>query len=278
MNAWPSASLTANGIKIHYYRTGGDTPPVVLSHGFSDNGMCWIRVAQALVDEYDLIMPDARGHGLSDAPDEGYEDADRSADLAGLIQGLDLDRPALIGHSMGAATTAMTAARYPELVGRIVLEDPPWFDPQSPWAERRMDLSQEEQEAQVRQFVARTVAQKTQPLDEIIATGRQERPMWDKAEWEPWAKAKQQLSPKVIQARGRPRTEWSELVPDIRCPTLLVTGSPDKGAIVTPRIAAQVAEANPLIEVVHLEGAGHNIRRERFEGFVKAVRAFLSAD
>lgn len=277
MNQWPTAYVTANGISIHYYRTGGHKPPVVLSHGFSDNGLCWIRVAQALAGDYDLIMPDARGHGLSDAPQEGYEDADRSADLAGLIQVLDLARPALIGHSMGAATTALTAARYPELVGRVVLEDPPWFDEDSPWGARRVGLSPEEREEQTRQFLSRMMAQKNQPLDEIIAAGREQTPAWDDIEWEPWARSKQQLSPNVVQARSRTRTEWSDVVPDIRCPTLLVTGSPDQGAIVTPKIAELAAQANPLIQVVHLEGAGHNIRRERFEGFVEAVRAFLSA-
>ena len=277
MSDWPSANVTANGISIHYHRTGGLKPPVVLSHGFSDNGLCWIRLAQALSGDYDLIMPDARGHGLSDAPQEGYEDTDRSADLAGLIQALDLDRPALIGHSMGAATTAMTAARYPKLVGRIVLEDPPWFDEDSPWAEHRMNLSQEEREEQTRQFLARLTDQKNQSIAEIIAAGREQTPTWDDVEWEPWARSKQQLSPNVVQARSRTRTEWSDLVPDIRCSTLLVTGSPDKGAIVTNKIADLAAQTNPLIEVVHLEGAGHNIRRERFAGFVEAVRAFLSA-
>ena len=106
MSNWSSGDVIANGIKIHYVRTGGTKLPLVLAHGFSDNGLCWTRVAQVLEKDYDVIMADARGHGLSDAPESGYSAEDHAADLAGLIQALHLDKPALMGHSMGAATVA----------------------------------------------------------------------------------------------------------------------------------------------------------------------------
>src|SRR5947209_17951539 len=85
--AWTSGEVQTNGIRMHYYRTGGDglKPQLVLAHGATDDGLCWTRVAQALETEYDVIMPDARGHGLSDAPAEGYTASDHAADLAGLI-------------------------------------------------------------------------------------------------------------------------------------------------------------------------------------------------
>ena len=39
---WTSGDVKANGITLHYYRTGNGTlPPVVLSHGYTDNGLCW---------------------------------------------------------------------------------------------------------------------------------------------------------------------------------------------------------------------------------------------
>jgi pimeloyl-ACP methyl ester carboxylesterase len=129
---WVQGDVNANRIKVHYYRTGGDKPRFVLSHGFSDNGMCWIRAAKALEDAYDLIMPDARGHGLSSAPEGGYDDTTRAADLARFVMALGLAKPAAMGHSMGAATTAVAAANYPELFSCIVLEDPPWFSAEPP--------------------------------------------------------------------------------------------------------------------------------------------------
>ena len=66
MTQWRSGDIVANGIRIHYTRTGGDGPPLVLVHGMADSGLCWSRVAHVLEAEYDLIMPDARSHGRSE--------------------------------------------------------------------------------------------------------------------------------------------------------------------------------------------------------------------
>src|SRR5262245_42606121 len=125
MSSWYSDNVEANGVRLHYTRTGGEHPPIVLAHGFSDDGLCWTPVAKVLESEYDIIMVDARGHGRSAAPEQGYGSAEHAADLAGVIRALGLKRPAVLGHSMGAATSLVLAGSYPDLVGAILLEDPP---------------------------------------------------------------------------------------------------------------------------------------------------------
>ena len=55
-----------NGVKLHYYRTGSGNQTLILLHGASDNGMCWKPTVDLLAEEYDVVMPDAQGHGLSD--------------------------------------------------------------------------------------------------------------------------------------------------------------------------------------------------------------------
>ena len=130
MPPWQSGDVEANGIRLHYTRTGDAKPPIVLAHGFSDDGLCWTPVAQALAPDYDVIMVDARGHGLSDAPAHGYGPAEHAADLAGAIAALGLRRPAVLGHSMGAGTALALAGMYPDVPGAILLEDPPaWWAP-----------------------------------------------------------------------------------------------------------------------------------------------------
>src|SRR5690349_11761221 len=124
MSEWTSGDVVANGIRIHYYRTGGTKPPLILSHGATDDGLCWTPVTRALEDRYDVIMPDARGHGLSDAPDDGYTSAERAKDLAGLIEALGLERAIVGGHSMGAGTTFRLTVDRPDLVRAAILEDP----------------------------------------------------------------------------------------------------------------------------------------------------------
>src|SRR5689334_9107986 len=137
MNTWQAGDIEANGLRMHYTRTGDAKPPVVLAHGFSDDGLCWTSVAEILAADYDVVMVDARGHGKSVGPEQGYSSADHAADLAGVITGLGLQRPAVLGHSMGAATALVLAGAYPDLPRAILLEDPPpWWMPPSPAAAR----------------------------------------------------------------------------------------------------------------------------------------------
>lgn len=65
-------------VKIHYYRTGEEKPAVVLLHGFGDSALSWSRLALRLEPDYDVIMIDARGHGLSDGPELGYRQIGRA--------------------------------------------------------------------------------------------------------------------------------------------------------------------------------------------------------
>src|SRR5262249_34154967 len=122
MDRWQSGDIEANGLRLHYTRTGGAKPPLVLAHGVMDDGLCWMRVARALEADYDVIMVDARGHGRSDAPETGYGPTEQAADLHGVITGLGLRRPAILGHSMGANTTLVLAGTYPDVPGAILLE------------------------------------------------------------------------------------------------------------------------------------------------------------
>ena len=91
MNGWQEGDIETNGIRLHYTRTGGDKPALVMAHGVTDSGLCWAPVAQALAADYDVIMVDARAHGLSQETEGGFDPATQAEDLAGLITGLGSD-------------------------------------------------------------------------------------------------------------------------------------------------------------------------------------------
>jgi N-formylmaleamate deformylase len=264
MSEWQQGDVLTNGIRMHYYRTGGDKPQVVLAHGFSDSGLCWTPVARELEADYDVIMIDARGHGLSEAPTSGYSPKNMGADLAGLIQALGLDKPAVIGHSMGGGATMMAIADFPALISRAILEDAgPHEPPAQPagnsarshfgWIEEIKGLSR----------------------DEVIALGRRQSPNWPETELGPWADSKLQLSLNTLNfdMSGEP---WREVIRRIQCPLLIIRADNDKGSGVTAEAAAEAGRINPLIENVHIGGAGHNVRREAFAPFVATVKAFLA--
>ena len=98
--------LGGDGLALHVREWGPpDGPPVLFIHGWSGNQMCWRhQVDSALVEEFRVVALDLRGHGMSDRPlDAGrYQDARLwAADIAAVIEQLNLDRPTLVGWSYG---------------------------------------------------------------------------------------------------------------------------------------------------------------------------------
>jgi pimeloyl-ACP methyl ester carboxylesterase len=114
---WTDGYVIANGIRIHYWRSSksGDKPALVMAHGSSDDGRCWTNLAKELQGDFDIILPDARGHGLSDPPAASDSADVQAEDIAGLIKELKLTKPIVMGHSMGASAAAWFAAKYPDV-------------------------------------------------------------------------------------------------------------------------------------------------------------------
>jgi N-formylmaleamate deformylase len=264
---WKQDDLTINGVSLHYFRTGnGSKPSLVLAHGFSDNSLCWLQTALDLEDKYDIVMPDARGHGLSARVRPG-ERVDLAADLAGIIQALGLKRPIVGGHSMGAMESFQLGVRYPEIPRALLLEDPPWWQP-----EKSLAASDQPGENPMSAWVE-TVTRLT--LDELIAQTRSEHPTWSDGVINTWCPSKKQLDPNVLSIINFEETSWAEGIPQLKCPTLIVTADPERGGIVTPKLAARASELNPHVTVAHIPGTSHHIRFDDYGTYMKSVRAFL---
>ncbi|WP_406198780.1 alpha/beta hydrolase [Kitasatospora sp. NBC_01560] len=98
-------------------------PTIVAVHGITANGLAWFEVARRLVGRATLLAPDLRGRGASRGLGGPYGLARHADDVAALITALDLGPTVLVGHSMGAWVTTLTAVRHPGLVSRVVLVD-----------------------------------------------------------------------------------------------------------------------------------------------------------
>ena len=268
MSPWQSVDVDANGIRLHYTRTGGAKPPIVLAHGFSDDGLCWTPVAQALAPDYDVIMVDARGHGLSDAPARGYGPAEHAADLAGVIAALGLRRPAVLGHSMGAGTALVLAGTYPDVPSAILLEDPPaWWAPTL-----ELPAVAEDRVAQRRHWIEEL---KGKTREELIAAQHAEQPGWSEAELGPWADAKLRFNLSAMHLDPNASVDWPATLRRITCPALLIAADPALGAIITDESAASLRSLVPQLRVTRIAAAGHSIRRDQFDRYMEVVRAFL---
>lgn len=267
MTNYTEHDVLANGINIHYYRStppGGAKPAkptLVLIHGLTDNGMCWVRVADALRDSYDIVLPDTRGHGKSEKPQAGYDVEERAADVASLIDALGLDRPVLFGHSLGGQVATATAALYPEKVRALVLEDPAWLGGAAP-------------ENEVDGWANGLRQNQGLTREALIAQVRSENPGWHEAELAPWADSKIQMSEHALRQILRSLSiGWQEFARKIQCPTLLVTG--EKDIIVNPAMVQEASALSPHIREANIPGAGHSIHRDRFEPYMEQVQAFL---
>lgn len=270
MTDWTEEYVDANGVNIHYHRTGSQgerKPAMLLLHGITDNGLCWSRVALDLQDRYDIVMTDARGHGTSDRLASKFSIQLLAADAAGVIRGLGLEKPVVFGHSMGAITAIALAADYPELVGALLLEDPPLRDAALP------EPPAEFMEARRQEFAAlQAMSQEAR-----TAQGAALNPGWHSLEVEPWAQSKAEVDPEVLKQFGRFNGyPWREALARIQCRGLLITGDPEMMAIVTPATSREAVASWQGGEVAHMTGAGHCIHRDRYAETMAAVDAFLA--
>jgi len=269
MAEWFDGYIKANGINVHYYRTGGENkPPILLLHGFTDNGLCWTSVVQDLEGSYDVIMTDARGHGRSDGIETGSSQAHMAEDAAGVIRELKLEKPFVYGHSMGAGTATRLAADHPDLVRAVLLEDPGWRDA-PPTSERDASSQRPRMFDWVYDLQALS-------REERIARGRAMNPGWPEVDIIPWADSKAEFNSALLQRTPTPDQPWRELIARISCPILLITGDPELHSIVTPATAHEAEQIWKNGEVLHIEGAGHNVHRDRYEATMPAIRDFLN--
>lgn len=269
---WTQDTVFVNSVRLHYYRTGhGDKPALVLVHGFSDNGLCWTPTARDLEADFDVIMPDMRGHGLSERVQPG-DKVDMAADVAELIHSLGLTRPIMVGHSMGAMITYQIGVRFPELVSALVLEDPPWW------------LSPRAQPLPLRRPAENPIAQwakslSNQTLDELFVQYRKEHPNWPEELLRPMCESKKQLDQTIVDIMTdrmhSQEVHWLTIIQQIAHPILLFAANPELGGIVTPDVVAKVRELNPKVRIVSFPDVGHLIRFDTYTAFMDALRAFL---
>lgn len=263
LSHWTESYVTVGGDKFHYTRTGhGDKPALVLLHGFSDNGLCWMPVARDLEDKYDVIMPDARGHGLSARVQPGVQ-IDGAADAAKIIQALDLKKPIAGGHSMGGITATELGARFPDLISGLIFEDPAWID-----------SIPEDIPLRRNPFFEWLTNLEGVTLDGIIAKGKKDNPTWPEIEFPAWAESKIQLDKNVFDS-VIVRKPWREFVSLFTVPALLITSDVEMNAIVTSEIAQEATTLSQYLQVASVPNAGHNIRRENYSAFMDALISFL---
>jgi pimeloyl-ACP methyl ester carboxylesterase len=112
-----------NGINL-YFESHGAGRPLILLHGGLGSGEMFGPVIPALAERHQVVAVDLQGHGRTADIDRPIDLRLMADDIAALIDHLGLDRPDLVGYSLGGGVALYTAARYPAKVGRLVVASP----------------------------------------------------------------------------------------------------------------------------------------------------------
>ena len=286
-DGWSDGYLYANGVRLHYYRAvpAPEKPVIVMVHGITDNGLCWANITRELQDDYDIYMLDARGHGLSD-PFTTTDDGDTlTKDVVAAVDALEIDRPILMVHSMGAAMVMRVGAEHPDLARAVILLDPFLTHPDGEGRPRRPATG--ERRAAPRNANApsnrlsvsmagdpeQLVAQNNHKFEDLVATGRRQFPKWDDAAVKYWALSKKQYHGAYSDAAWQVMSGTMR-IGRIPVPVLVLKAdtSPDgRGS------NEQAVKDLDRVKLVHIDGGGHNLQHDEPERTMDELTKFLSA-
>jgi len=260
MTNWISGVCAANGVGIHYQRTGGDKPPLIALHGLTGSGACWTPLARALESGRDVVMPDARGHGNSDAPPHGYLYPDHAGDVVGLIEALGLATPVLLGHSMGGMTASVAASQLGAALRGVILVDPTFISPEWQREVHESDIIE-----QHRQLLS---AQR----DDLLAQLRLRHPHRSAEMVELVTDARLRTRVSAFDVLTPPNPDYRALVRAIHVPILLAIG--DKG-VVSVETACELQALNSRLQYELIPDAGHGLPYDQPDRLAAVVGSFL---
>jgi len=259
---WVTGVCETNGINIHYLRTGKAKPPLVLLHGLTGSGACWTPLARALEGEYDVVMPDARGHGDSSTPLDGYRYENYASDVVGLIQGLGLEAPVVLGHSMGGMTAAVVASQFAAAVRGVIFADPTFLSSQ-----RQREVHESDAVEQHRRLLG-------MDRRDVLSQARIRHPHRRPELVELITAARLKTRIHAFDVLTPPNPDYRRLVSTTHVPILLVIG--DNG-VVSLETARELQKLNPRLRVEQIPNAGHGVPYDQPESFGAAVRSFLQS-
>ncbi|MEA2509479.1 MAG: hypothetical protein QOG21_1561 [Actinomycetota bacterium] len=261
-------TATVNGTRMNYTDTGGEGTPVLLIHAFPLHAGMWQPQIDSLGHRFRLIAPHLKGFGGSDAPSEAseYSMDGYARDLKGLLDELGIDKPVMVGLSMGGYIAFAFLRLYPDSVAALVLADTRAEADPPEGKERRTA-----QQAQVRE-------QGTAALIDTLSGAL-------------LGEATRTSKPEVVEhAKGlmdnpghgfigaleamKNRPDSSGDLARIKAPTLVIVGEND--GVTPPEASRKMHEHVGGSRLVVLPGVGHLSNLESPEAFTAALEDFLS--
>jgi pimeloyl-ACP methyl ester carboxylesterase len=292
----PERGLATNGIELQVLDEGHG-PLVVLCHGFPELAFSWRHQVPALTDAgFRVVVPDLRGYGASSVPvePEAYDVVSLCGDLCGLLDALDQDQAAFVGHDWGAWLAWQLAVLHPERVRAVAALSVPFVPraPARPLAIMRQNLGEDfyivwfQQPGVADAALARDVRR-------TLTTSRQWTPQWAEEAGPPPRRATWMSEHELaVYVEAFERTGFTgglnwyrnidrnwELTADVaerrvQQPALFLTGEQDPVRSFMPAEAMQGWVSDLHAKIV-VPGAGHWLQQQAPEAVNAALLEFL---
>lgn len=251
---------------------------VVFLHGVMGSGANWRRVTPAFSKDYRVLTYDQRGHGWSFKPPAGYTPEDYALDLKLILDELNWDHVAIVGHSMGGRNALHFAHKFPQRVSALVIED---IGPEGNKTAMQKTIDMVEMvpapfasKADAKNYFETEFVQKlggssgAKVLSQYFYTNIEQQND-GRADWRFSKKA---ILATLLDGHFKPR--W-DAVRDLRVPTLFVRG--ERSVDFLREEFEKVLAINPQIRGVEIADAGHWIHFDQPQAFINCVRDFFHA-
>ena len=263
--------------RFHFLEWGAaEAPPVVLLHGGHQSAHAWDLVSLSLARHFRVLALDQRGHGDSEwARDVDYSNHTMSLDAEAFIAALGLDRPVLIGHSMGGRNAMLLAHRATvALRGLVIVDIGPEISEKGRHSIAGFVRDNEEFD-DLEAFIANV-----QKYDAYRSRAHIERTVKYNMLQRPDGKYISKCDPAprrlgLLAGRRLQDTLTLEAVPSLSLPTLVVRGA--NSNILEPDAAERFRDALPRGELATIADCGHNVASQNTKGFLAALTPFLAA-
>ena len=274
--------LLSGDLNMHYLDWGGSSQALMALHGAASSSHWYDLVIPHLDGDIRVIAPDQRAHGKTDQPSTGYDWRTLAGDVVGALDQLGIEKAAVMGHSWGASTALAVAAYHPDRTQALIMVDGGFGGRRSPemtWEEFKTRLSPRDIYGPRERYLGALRQQFdhcwSDKLEQIVMSMVRVDPDGNVHE-------RLELSNQQQMLWAMWSEPTSELMPLVRCPTLMVAAA-GRRPIANPemlerrRASVEAAQAAmPNARVAWIPDTGHDIGYEKPEELASVIGEFLT--
>ena len=260
--------VRVNGVDLHF-ELGGSGPPLVLISGLGQNALAWAETVGTFRQHYRTLVFDNRGTGRSAAPEGPYSINQMADDTAALIHHLGLERPAVVGWSLGGSVLQSMLIRHGQMMRCAVLLNtfPNYTAVQHYWLDALLALRRSDASAEAK--AALSLPWALSPL--ILSDHARTCDLVATIVANPWPTKNAGFE---AQAAGIRVYDSTDGLPGVQTPTLVLCGAED---ILTPIAQSkQIADLIPGAELKVLGKGGHSMVIDYPHEVTRHILAYLA--